>query len=146
MKRFTYRQHKPLIHRKLDYFLISDYLQDYTRHTDIVPAVQTDHSAIILKFSGFEGSQRGRSYWKFNNSLLTDNVFLGVMREKIDESSAVDYFHDDPRLGWEFMKYEIKEFTRKYFINKKATENAVRIKLESKLKTLSNSSVRLGID
>ena len=35
--------------------------------------------------------------------------------------------------------YKIKEFTRKYSINKRATENAVRINLESKLKTLSNS-------
>ena len=46
---------------------------------------------------------------------------------------------DDPRLGWEFMKYKIKKFTGKYSINKKATENAVRINLESDLKTLSNS-------
>ena len=61
------------------------------------------------------------------------------MREKIDEFSAVNYFLDDPRLSWEFMKYKIKEFTRKYSINKKATEDADRINLESKLKTLSNS-------
>ena len=60
VKRFTYRQHKPLIQRRLDYFLTSDYLQDYTKHIDI-PDVQTDHSAIILKFSVSEGSQRGRS-------------------------------------------------------------------------------------
>ena len=37
------------------------------------------------------------------------------------------------------MKYKIKEFTRKYSIDKKATENAARINLESKLKILSNS-------
>ena len=48
------------------------------------------------------------------------------MREKIDEFSTVTYFSDDPCLGWEIMKYEIKEFTGKYSINKKATENAVR--------------------
>ena len=135
VKRFTYRQHKPLIQRRHDYFLISDYLQDYTKHTDILPAVQTDHSAIILKFSDSKGYQRGRSYWKFHNSLLTDNAYLGLMREKIDEFSAVNYFPDDPCLGWEFMKYRIKELNRKY----STTENAVRINLESKLKTLGNS-------
>ena len=57
VKRFTYRQHKPLIQRRFDYFLISDCLQDYNKHTDILPAVQADHSEIILKFSGSEGSQ-----------------------------------------------------------------------------------------
>ena len=44
--------------------------------------------------------------------------------------SAVNYFPDDPCLGWEFLKYKIKEFTRKYSINKNATENAARINLE----------------
>ena len=83
-------------------------LQDYTKHTDIIPTVQTDHSAIILKFSGSEGSQRGCSYWKFNNFLSTDNVYLGLMRQKIDEFSAANYFLDDPRLGWEFMKHKLK--------------------------------------
>ena len=139
VKRFTYRQHKPLIQRRFDYILISDYLQDYTKHTGIIPAVLTDHSAIILNLSGSEGSQRGHSYWKFNKSLLSDNVYLGLMREKIDEFSAVNYFPDDPCLGWEFLKYKIKDLTRKYSINKKATENAARINLESKLKILSNS-------
>ena len=56
------------------------------------------------------------------------------MREKIDQFSAVNYFPDDPGLGWEFLKYKIKEFTGNYSINKKATENAARINLESKLK------------
>ena len=139
VERFTYQQHKPLIQRRLDYFFISYYLQDYAKHTDIIPAVLTDHSAIILKLSGSEGSQRGHSYWKFKNSLLTDNVYVGLMREKIEEFLAVNYFPDDSCLGWEFLKYKIKEFTRKYSINKKATENVVRINLESKLKILSNS-------
>ena len=92
VKRFTYRQHKPLIQRRFDYILISDYLQDYTKHAGIIPAVLTDHSAIILNLSGSEGSQRGHSYWKFNKFLLSDNVYLGLMREKIDEFSAVNYF------------------------------------------------------
>ena len=119
VKRFTYRQHKPLIQRRLDYFLLSDYLQDYTKHTDIIPAVLTDHSAIILKLSGSEGSQRGHSYWKFNNSLLTDNVYLGLMREKIDEFSAVNYFPDDLCLGWEFLKYKLKNLLENILLIKK---------------------------
>ena len=34
-KRFTYQQHNPLIQRCLDYFLISDSLQDHTKYVDI---------------------------------------------------------------------------------------------------------------
>ena len=49
-----------------------------------------------------------------NLTTLYDNVYLGLMREKIDEFSAVNYFPDDPRLGWVFLKYKIKEFTKKY--------------------------------
>ena len=71
-KRFTYRQHNPLIQRRLDYFLMSDSLQDHTKYVDINATINTDRSAIVLKFSYVRQTDRGRSYWKFNNSLLSN--------------------------------------------------------------------------
>ena len=138
-KRFTYRQHNPLIQRRLDYFLISDSLQDHTKYVDINPAINTDHSAIVLKFSYIKQTERGPSYWKFNNSLLSDNVYLNMMRGKMDEFISANHLPDDPRSSWDFLKFKIKELTRKYSAEKKAAENKTRLDLESKLKTLVNS-------
>ena len=47
-ERFTYRQHNPLIQRRLDYFLISDSLQDHTKYVDINPSFS--NSAEILLY------------------------------------------------------------------------------------------------
>ena len=42
-------------------------------------------------------------------------------------------------MHWEYLKYKIKEFSREYSINKKREHTAVRISLESKLKSLTES-------
>ena len=107
-KRFTYRQHNPLIRKRSDYFLISDSLQDHTKYVDIDPAINTDHSAIVLNFSYIKQTERGPSYWKFNNSLLSDNVYLNMMKGKMDEFISANHLPDDPRSSWDFLKFKIK--------------------------------------
>ena len=50
-KRFTWRQKNPFKQRILDHFLISDNLQDLLKYVNIIPSVQSDHSALKLKLS-----------------------------------------------------------------------------------------------
>ena len=50
-KRFTWRQKNPFKQRRLDHFLISDNLQDLVEYVNIIPSVQSDHSALKLKLS-----------------------------------------------------------------------------------------------
>ena len=61
------------------------------------------------------------------------------MRVKMDEFISANHLPDDPRSSWDFLKFKIKESTRKYSAEKKAAENKTRLDLESKLKTLVNS-------
>ena len=68
--------------RRPDFFLISDSLQELVMDSKIIPSVQSDHSAIVLKLSPTNQGERGRSYWKFNNSLLNDNDFMEGLRQK----------------------------------------------------------------
>ena len=136
-KRYTFRQPNPFRQRRLDYFLVSDFLQDHTKHVDIIPAVNTDHSAIVLQLSKIEGPIRGPSYWKFNNSLLDDNNYIDGMRDELSRFLISDHSHDDPRIYWEFLKFEIKSFSRNFSINKKRVSKKAREQLELKLKQLS---------
>ena len=46
--RFTWRQNKPIIQRRLDYWLVSDSLQDDLDSVDIKTSIKSDHSAITL--------------------------------------------------------------------------------------------------
>ena len=102
--RFRYQQHNPFIQRRLYYFLISDSLQDHNKYVDINPAINTDHSAIALKFSYIKQTERWPSYWKFNNSQLFDNVYLNMMRGKMGEFISANHLLDDPRSSWDFLK------------------------------------------
>ena len=92
----------------------------------------------MLRFSNLEKYSRGSSYWKFNNVLLSDTLYINSMKETIDEFCRMNIFSDDPRLNWEFMKFKTKEFTRKYSSEKKKKDIAERSDLERKLKNLSD--------
>ena len=75
MKCYTWRRKTPFKQHRLDYFLVSDQLQDQIDHKDIIPSIQSDHSMLKLKVCGTKHSLKGPSYWKLNNSLLQDNAF-----------------------------------------------------------------------
>jgi len=53
-KRYTWKQNKPLVQRRLDYWLISDDFQDDVDNTDIISAIKTDHAAIVLQVNSVD--------------------------------------------------------------------------------------------
>ena len=60
----------PLIQRRLDFWLVSDLLQDDISKTDIIPAIKTDHSATNLVFKSVEAHKTSPAYWKFNSQVF----------------------------------------------------------------------------
>ena len=80
-KNFTWRQKNPIIQRRLDYWFISDMLQEDVVKSEIVTSIKTDHLAITLENDSLDDQQRGPSFWKSNNSLLEDLVFVQSLRE-----------------------------------------------------------------
>ena len=52
--------------------------------TNINPGYRTDHSSILLKLK-FINNQRGRGYWKFNNSLLKNKDYIKLVKDTIQE-------------------------------------------------------------
>lgn len=82
-RRFTWRQKSPFIQRRLDYWLISDVCQDEIEMSDIIPSINSDHSAIFLQFNSIEKSDHGPSFWKFNASLVDDKDFFTFINESV---------------------------------------------------------------
>ena len=64
-KRFTFRQrHNPgFIHRRLDYFSVSNILQESIKKNSILTSVSTDHSAIFFYFSKNPEIPKGNGLW-----------------------------------------------------------------------------------
>ena len=133
-KKFSWRQKSPIIQRRLDYWLISDLLQDDVAKVDIVTAIRTDHHAITLEIDSLNDQQRGPSFWKFNNSLLDDAFFVERLRENFPKWIDEINFCDDSRIKWDWMKYKIRGESISY-IKLKAKERRNRIQtIENRLK------------
>ena len=50
-KSYTWSQNLLMVFCRLDYWLISNSLQDFVKSTNITPAIKTDHAAIDLVLS-----------------------------------------------------------------------------------------------
>ena len=82
--------------------------------------IQSGHSPIVLKISFCAKSDlRGRGYWKFNNSLTEDPLFIESLQNEIKTVSSNFKDEEDPRVNWEFLKYKIFRFS-KHYANEKA--------------------------
>ena len=85
MKRYTWCQKAPFKQHRLDYFLVSDQLQDQIDHVDIIRSIQSNHSTLKLKVCGTKYSLIGPSYWKLNNFILQDNAFTERLKTEISK-------------------------------------------------------------
>ena len=114
IKRFTWRQKSPIIQRRLDYWIVSDSLQDEVEKVEIITAIKTDHSAIVLKINTLNEQPRGPSFWKFNNSLLENENYVDMITENIPVWYEEIEDVRDVRVKWDWLKYKIRYHTIKY--------------------------------
>ena len=57
-----------------DFWLIDNVLQEDIDQVDIIPAIKSDHSTIVLVINSVDNQMRGPPFWKFNASLLNDKI------------------------------------------------------------------------
>ena len=106
---------------------------------DIIPAIKTDHSAVIVNILSKSSFKRGPSYWKFNNSLLSEKSYVELTRREVNLIlSDPPPELTDRRARWEFLKYNIKVFTRNYLANHTKSRNKDKTQLENKVEHFAN--------
>ena len=71
---YTWSQSEPLNFSRLDYWLTSNSLSDNVSSVYIIPSIKTDHS--IIEFQDLGDKAKGPGIWKFNCSLLSDNLYV----------------------------------------------------------------------
>ena len=116
----------------------SDYLQDAVQTIEIIPSVQSDHSALKLNFCTVQNEARGRGYWKFNNSLIQDKEFVEAMKNAIPNFLESTSSFDDPMMKWKFVKYKCRDLSRKISIKKSRERELRSLELENRLAELEN--------
>ena len=137
-KRFTWRRKTPFKQRRLDYFLISDCLQEAVQTIEIIPSVQSDHSALKLNFCTVQNEARGRGYWLFKNSLIQGKEFVEAMKNAIPIFLESASSFDDPMMKWEFVKHKCRDLSRKNLIEKSRERKSRRVELGNRLAELEN--------
>ncbi len=145
-KRYTWRQPKPVKQARLDFFLLSRDLEHSVKKAGIDAAYRSDHSPtwVSLKLTDIE---RGRGFWKFNNSLLHDQEYVNKVKKIIAETKEqykVGYdeqgkllFNIDDQLFFETLLLMIRGYTIKYSSHKKKERDQQEKKLTLKIETLN---------
>ena len=156
-KAFTWRRFNTTKQGRLDYFLISTELICEVKGCAIKPGYRSDHSLVTLVLRKKEFA-RDRPFWKFNNSLLTDNEYIQIVKTTIHDITLqyavpvynIEYLKDmDPdlieytisdQLLFETLLMEIRGRSISYATFKKKKETEEENKLNKMLTQLEEKS------
>lgn len=96
-KKFTYERNNPVSKSRIDFFLTDEslLLRRNQAKADIRDAYLADHKMITLEVDLGKTTQ-GKSYWKFNSSLLEDEGFVNLIKDKIRDTIINN---DSPELS-----------------------------------------------
>ena len=150
-KKYTWRRLNPTCKQaRLDFFLVSESLSQFVFNTAIIPGYRTAHSGILLNLK-LTNNERGKGYWKFNNSLLKDQDYIQKVKETIEEVKCTYNlkqnnindnenikFSINDQLFLETLLMMIRGMTIKYSSTKKRRTIEAEFKLENEIKTLEN--------
>ena len=152
-RKYTWRRLNPQKKQaRLDFYLVSETLFQFVIDSDIVAGYRTDHSGIILKLK-LQENERGRGYWKFNNTLLKDKKYIEEIKNTIEEVKNTYIINDNVNervnISNEQMKFNINDQlfletllmiirgnTIKYSAIKKRKKNEEEKKLEEEINSL----------
>ena len=101
----------------LDYFIVSDQLQEKIKTIETIPSVQSDHSTLLMKIGSIRQEAKGQSYWKLNASLVYDKSFVELIKSEIVKYDIELSEFNDPRIRWDYLKYRMRQFARRYAID-----------------------------
>ena len=109
-KQYTFR-HKHasgFFQRRLDYFFISNNIQEFILDTNIIPAISSDHSSTLISFCKDKQNNKSSGFWKFDNFLVSDNIVKEKIKQHIQNIKNDNELSNEPQIKWEFLKYQTR--------------------------------------
>ena len=101
----------------------------------------SDHSPIIFTIAFESNNKRGKCLWKFNKSLLSNDEYINKLRNHISESLSILDLNEirDYHIRWEYIKFEMRQFSIIFSKNLSKFLNAERDILEKELMNFKKS-------
>ena len=136
---FSWRNSGPkgLVQSRLDFWLISNFLEYDVTKCCIHPGLLSDHSILKLSLNLTETQGRGRGTWKFNNNLLKDFEYIDLVKKQV--KSVKEIFFEDKRVRWEFLKCQIRSETIIFARNKAKQSRHEEKILQEKIQNLETA-------
>ena len=82
-KTYSWKKIRSVKQGRLDYFLISQDLIGEIKQSSINPGYRSDHSLVTIAIKK-KDFKRDRTFWKFNNSLLKDKLYVKTIKELVE--------------------------------------------------------------
>ena len=120
-----------VVEPRLDYWLISMGLTYLVREIEMHTGLGSDHSLIHMKLSLPNTCKRGKSYWKFNNDLLTDKKYIENIKQII-QNIKQETTMENKNMLWEFTLCQIRTETMIYSKGKAKQERQLERELQQK--------------
>ena len=136
-------KNRPFIFYRLDYWLISDKLNDLVTQVDIQASIKTDHSSIILELEDIKEGPRGPGFWKLNTFFLARSDYVEMINKELPNwlKDAKDL--SDKRVKWDWLKFKIKTssiaYSKKLSSDQKSKEGNLNLKYQALLKTFQDN-------
>lgn len=110
-REFSYYSARHRTFSRIDYIFISKPLFELISETDMIPFPLSDHRAVSCSLQVKSGQTKAPR-WRFNTSLLQNDIFKNELREELDFFISVNKPSvSDPRILWEVVKGCIRNKT-----------------------------------
>lgn len=132
---FTWKRRNNQQASRIDMIFIEKTFLHKCLYCKIHPALinSTDHQGVSLNFQTGSGN-KGRGYWKLNNSVLTDNEYICVIRHLIEKYKILFNNNEvDVKLLWDTFKIEVRDCSIDFCRNKAKTEKRRENNIEQRL-------------
>ena len=110
VNKYSYVSKALNVKSRIDFFLIAKGLIKYVRKSDVLSSIAPDHESIHLHVSltWTKESPRGPGFWKFNNTLLSDENYVKEIRNMYQSFRKKYCYVEDKQLFQELLKMEIR--------------------------------------
>jgi exonuclease III len=114
-RRYTWhRTNNGLQASRLDMFWISSFLQPHVIDVDIYPFFRSDDSYVFLRLTLPSLPQRGPGVWKFNASLLQDDLYAAKVHDFWKTWQHEKDTFPSLAVWWDAGKKRLRDLTRRY--------------------------------
>ena len=101
---------------KEDWITFPNILQETIIRADVLAWFCSDHSPAIFTITFESNTKRGKSLWKFNKYLLSNDEYINKLRKHLSESLSILDQNGirDEQIWWEYIKSETRQFSITY--------------------------------